>query len=232
MTNPTIPPPAGIPARIPARPAADPTMRRRLLVVPVLAAALLASGCATLNTVATEVTRYAQWPADRKPGTYSFERLPSQQAQPNDQAPLEEAAARALEGAGFTRVAPGSAAEYRIQVGARLIRNPNSQWVDDWPHGPWGPWGVWGRPLGRAGWYGPGVGVGFGWSMSPPRYDREVGLLIRDGRNGTPLYETRAASEGTQSFSAPLLGALFEASMRDFPAAPAGPQVVRVELPR
>ena len=98
---------------------------RRLAALPVLAVALLASGCATLNTVSTEVTRYAQWPADRKAGTYTFERTPSQQAQPSDQAPLEEAAARALEGAGFTRATDASQAEYRVQVGARLTRNLN-----------------------------------------------------------------------------------------------------------
>ena len=68
--------------------------------------------------------------------------------------------------------------------------------------------------------------------MSPPRYDREVGLLIRDGRSGTPLFETRAASEGTSSFSPPLLSALFEASMRGFPAPSTGPQTIRIELPR
>ncbi len=200
----------------------------------VLAAAVLSAGCASLNTVSTEVTRYAQWPADRKPGSYTFERTPSQQAQPSDQAPLEQAASQALEGAGFTRAEDASRAEYRVQVGARLTRSANSPWVDDWPGSAFGPWGPWGRPYGRAGWYGPGVGLGlgFGWNMTPPRYEREVGLLIRDGRTGTPLYETRAASEGTQNFSAPLLGALFEASMRDFPAAPPGPQVIRVELPR
>lgn len=198
----------------------------------LLAAAVLASGCATLNTVPAEVTRYAQWPADRKPGSYAFERLPSQQAQPGEQAPLEEAAARALEMAGFTRAEDASRAEYRIQVGARLLRSSGSPWVDDRPGGPWGPWGPWGRPYARYGWYGPGASLGLGWSWDTARYEREVGVLIRDGRNGTPLYEARAGSPGSPNFSAPLLAALFEAAMKDFPAAPGGPQRVLVEWPK
>jgi hypothetical protein len=38
------------------------------------------SGCASLNTVVSDVSSYGQWPTQRKPNTYRFERLPSQQA--------------------------------------------------------------------------------------------------------------------------------------------------------
>ena len=44
----------------------------------LIAAASLA-GCASLNSLTSEVSSYSQWPADRKPGSYAFERLPSQQ---------------------------------------------------------------------------------------------------------------------------------------------------------
>ena len=225
--------PSGIDRTRGATGPARPTRLARLAGLAVLlAGALLATGCATLNTVSTDVTRYAQWPADRKPGTYAFERLPSQQAQPNEQAPLEDAASLALQAAGFTRTPEADRAEYRIQVGARLVRSPGSPWVDDWPGGPWSPWGPWGRPYARFGWYGPGSTLGLGWTWNNARYEREVGLLIRDGRTGTPLYEARAGSEGTANFSAPLMTALFEAALKDFPAAPGGPQRILIEMPR
>ena len=50
-------------------------------------AALVLSGCAGLNNVTSEVSSYGQWPADRKPASYAFERLPSQQARPEQQQP-------------------------------------------------------------------------------------------------------------------------------------------------
>ena len=44
-------------------------------------------------------------PAERKPATYAFDRLPSQQAQPQREQMLEDAARGAIEAAGFTPAA-------------------------------------------------------------------------------------------------------------------------------
>ena len=64
--------------------------RRRTMLAAAMAAALAATllaGCAALNTMPAEISTWGDWPADRKPGRYAFDRLPSQSAQP-------EAAAR------------------------------------------------------------------------------------------------------------------------------------------
>ena len=50
---------------------------RRHLLIALLGTAALA-GCAGLNTVSGEVSSFGGWPAGRAPGSYSFERLPSQ----------------------------------------------------------------------------------------------------------------------------------------------------------
>lgn len=200
---------------------------RRLATATLLAAALAAGGCATLRSVHSEVTSYAQWPAERKPGSFAFERLPSQQARSDEQRQLEAAAARALQAAGFVPAAEGAAPDVRVQLGARVGRSA-TPWVDDRLYGPWG-W-----PYARGAWWGPGggFGLGLGWRFGDsPRFDREVALLLRDGRTGTPLYETRAVSEGGGSFSPSLMAALFEAALRDFPQPPSGTRAVRVQLP-
>ena len=75
-------------------------MSKRLLAV--LAVTLLAAGCSDLRSVTSDVTSFGEWPADRKPGTYAFDRLPSQQAQAAETQKLEDAARPALEKAGFT----------------------------------------------------------------------------------------------------------------------------------
>ena len=49
--------------------------------------ALLAAGCASMTSVTADVSTYGAWPADRKPATYGFERLPSQQEQAARPAP-------------------------------------------------------------------------------------------------------------------------------------------------
>ena len=60
-------------------------MQRRtmsLLLATALAAPLTLGlgGCAAMRSVSSEVSTFGEWPATRKPGTYAFERLPSQQA--------------------------------------------------------------------------------------------------------------------------------------------------------
>ncbi|RZL35201.1 MAG: hypothetical protein EOP35_15220, partial [Rubrivivax sp.] len=67
------------------------TPTRRLVLTSLAAAALLAAtGCAGPYTVSADVSSYGNWPADRKPGTYAFDRLPSQQQ--NEEASKRQAA--------------------------------------------------------------------------------------------------------------------------------------------
>jgi hypothetical protein len=189
----------------------------------LLASAVLLGGCATLRSVSSEVSSFGEWPAERRPGTYAFERLPSQQARAAETEVLEASARQALAKAGFTPAAAGQAPDVLVQVGSSDARVLNSPWDDPlWWRGGFGYWrhGPWGAPR----W-------GLGMHLDVPRYERQVGLLIRDRASGRPLYETRASNEGNSPASADLLAAMFEAALMDFPRLGMNPRRVVVELP-
>jgi hypothetical protein len=193
------------------------------------AAAGLLAACAALNTVTSEVATYGDWPAGRAPGRYAFERLPSQQAQPQRQAELEASAARALEKAGFAPASEAAQADVIVQIGARLTRIEVSPW-DDPLWWRWGP-GYWRSPAwrpARASLYSPYWSLRADWGT---RYERNVAVLLRDRSSGTPLYEAHAQTDGATMGSAALLAAMFEAALTDFPAAGAkNPRSVSVTL--
>ena len=186
-------------------------------------------GCATLRQIDSDVSTYNQWPAERKPASYTFERLPSQQARPEQQQKLEDAARRAVEAAGFTRAAEASDADVTIQVGARAP--PAERWVYDDPF--WWRGGLYThrrRGYHPAHWgFGGGFG-GFGAPLPSPSYEREVVVLIRDRKTGQPLYEAQAANGGASASISSLLPALYEAALKDFPHAGVNPRRVSVEL--
>lgn len=194
-------------------------MKRRLLLA---GCALLLGGCAALNTVHTDISTFGEWPASRQPGTYAFDRLPSQQTRPEEAALLEDAARPALAQAGFTEAAPGQAPDVAVQLALRVARTDPDPWFDSlWWHGGFG--------LGRRhGGFGTGVGIGF--RTDYPRYDREVAVLIRDIASGKPLYEARATQEGSSYGTHALTAALFRAALFDFPRSGPNPRSVSVPL--
>ncbi len=191
------------------------------------------AGCASMNGVDSEVWSYSRWPAERKPTTYVFERLPSQQAHPDQAQLLEESARHAVEGSGFVLAAEDSVPDVTVQLGARIAEADRSPFDDPLWVGPWGSfhqpfvYGRYGRPFWAPGWryatWPPGDGL--------PYYEREVAILIRDKRSGEALYEARANSDGTSSAVLTLLPAMFGAAMQDFPNGDGNPRRVRVELP-
>lgn len=194
-------------------------MKRRLLI---LAAAAGLSGCAALNSVHSDIRTYGEWPNGRAPGTFAFDRLPSQQSNPQATDRLEQAARPALQKAGFVEAGPGQAPDVTVQVAARITRTDIDLWTDPlWWRGGFG--------IHRRPW------VGTGWSLGLradfPRYDREVAVLIRDGATSKPLYEARASHEGTTSGGDGLTQALFEAALIDFPRTGINPRTVVVTLP-
>jgi len=204
--------------------------------------ALLLGGCAALNNLDNAVSTYGTWPVDRNPGSYAFERLPSQQAHPERRQLLEDAARGALQHAGFGPDADMSEAEYLIQLGARV--SSNDPWYDGnpifWP-GAWGygfgygyrpgrwargPWGYGWGPAWGAGW-GPGWGPGF---YAPMTFDREVMLLIRDRKTGELLYEARAGTKGMSPTIDAVLAPMFNAALSDFPRSNPEHHVVTIPL--
>jgi hypothetical protein len=192
-----------------------------------LATSLLA-GCAGINSVSSQVSSFGEWPAGRAPGSYAFDRLPSQQANAAETERLEIAARPALHKAGFQPVAAGQAPDVLVQVGARTAYADYQPWGDPlWWRGGWGyggGYGHWRSPM----WYGPG----WGWSgyYAPPRFEREVAILLRDRATGKPLFEARASNDGFAQANDPVLAAMFEAAMFDFPKLGINPRSVVVPL--
>ncbi len=193
---------------------------RHWLAVGATAAAALASvGCATVNTISSDVSSFGEWPAGRAMTTYAFERLPSQEARPEDQAVLEGAARGAIERAGF-KPADAARADVLVQVAVRASRQDRGGWDDRYY---WPRVSVWG-------------GRGVYWGLhtpypSTPRVDREVAVLLRDRASGKTLYETRAVNSGFSSVDAPLLAAMFDAALKDFPRQAVSPRRVDTTLP-
>ena len=203
-------------------------LKKTLSMAGLALAALTLSGCAALNNLNNEVSTYGEWPAARKPSTYAFERLPSQQDQPQRQQMLEDAARGAVEAAGFVPAADVASADYVLQLGARV--SINDPWYYDdpfwWRGGLYGYRHFYGRPY-----YVRGFGPYFGYPFyDTPTYEREVAMLIRDRKTGQILYEARANNSGPSSGIDYLLPAMFEAALKDFPKSGPNPRTVTVPI--
>jgi Domain of unknown function (DUF4136) len=194
-----------------------------LRMTSVAAAALALAGCAALHNLNSDVSTYSQWPSDRKPASYAFERLPSQQARPERQLRLEDAARHAVEGAGFTPAADDNSADVSIQLGARVAGYERSPYDDPF----WWRGGLHHARYWRGHW-----GPGFGMYYSSPSYEREVALLIRDRKTGQALYEARATNDGGSPTIDSLLPAMYEAALKDFPNGGVNPRRVTTEITR
>jgi predicted small secreted protein len=194
--------------------------RTVLVALAVAAAAGTLAGCATLNTVSSNVSSFGEWPSGRTPGTYAFERLPSQEARAGEQTLIENAARSAIERAGFKAAASAASADVLVQLNARVVTEPG--YHDD----RWRPWPYVSVYGGRRVFWSVGAPI----YHHVPRMDREVTVLLRDRASGKSLYETRAANSGSGSFDVALMAASFEAAMKDFPRPAVSPRRVDTEL--
>ena len=195
-----------------------------LTLATMLAAGLLLSGCAAIRGVTSDVSSYGDWPAERKPGSYAFERLPSQQARPAETETLEAAARGALFKAGFVAAAPDTQPDVLVQVGAHSGPANLGPWSDP----------LWWR--GSFGYYRYGPWMGPRWGLSAQydtlRYERVVAILVRDRASGRPLFEAHASNEGSASQAgAGTLAAMFEAALLDFPRRGVNPRRVVIASP-
>ena len=199
--------------------------RRRLMVAALASAATLSlAGCAAMRNMSFEVSSFGDWPADRKPGSYAFERLPSQQARAAETALVEDSARAALAKAGFVLAADGTTPDVLVQVGHRTGRADGPLWDDPlWWRGGFGSfrYGPWGGPR---------------WSLvfrqDYGRYEHQVALLLRDRASGKPLFESRASHESsTELTSKGTLALMFEAALMDFPRLGMNPRTVVLAVP-
>ena len=206
-------------------------INRRLVLGGLTAgvAVLTLSACSGINTVSADAQSFGSWPAGREPGSYAFERLPSQQQNDRLQTELEAQARIALEKAGFKPAADTKSADVLVSIGVRVSRADRAPWDDplwwrwngSYYHCRYGPW----RPYYSR--------LGYAYPMDPMmerRYDREVALLLRDRKSSEPLYEARASNDGMTQGDLSLAGALFEAALADFPQTRPEPHRVSVML--
>ena len=91
------------------------------------------------STTSTPTSRrFSRWPAGRAPATYAFERLPSQQAQPQQAQCSRTRRGCAIEGAGFVPAPEGSVADVTMQLGARITATDRSPFDDPFWYGGYG----------------------------------------------------------------------------------------------
>ena len=93
-------------------------MKRRAVFAPVLLLATVVaasglSGCAALNTVHADLSTWGDWPTGRAPGSYAFDRLPSQQSDP---AEADRVDSSACPGEDFGAVATASGSIDLVKV--------------------------------------------------------------------------------------------------------------------
>ena len=190
---------------------------RSASTVSAVAAVMTLTACAGFNQLSSDVSTFSQWPAGRKPASYAFDRLPSQQANAETQKVLEEAAARGLQTAGFTPATDAKTADVTVQLGARVNVQDASPFDDPfwWRGGLYRGYAARGY---RSGGFGFGLGLGFGRGFyGPPSFEREVAVLIRDKKSGEALYEARAVNDGASQSINSLLPAMFDAALQGFP---------------
>ncbi len=197
----------------------------------LLLTALLGAGCGSMRLIESEVSAHAKFSPAKAPisgASYRFERLPSQESQPQVQAELEKIVEVALAKVGLMRAADAAQARFSVQINAR-----SGTWLLDDE----------GRRFPTRGPYGSthfslGLGIGssarfMGLNMHMTYLHRhEVSLLLRDLNSMQIVFETRAHQEGPWSDTAVLYGVMFDAALQGFPQVAASPKRVRTEIPR
>lgn len=182
--------------------------------------ALLLSGCAGVRLVDTQVNSFA--PQAVAPGSgYQFERLPSQLADPVNQAKLEKLAEQALAKVGLRRQ---NAAPLRVQVSA-VQRQENTLNQSGVGIG-WGLGWVFGNgtvSIGNRGALFPGL-------ETRTTYWRQVSLIMRNAA-GAVVFESHASHEGIWADGEVVLAAMLDAALQGFPTPPAGVRRVNIEIP-
>ncbi len=187
----------------------------------LLLGVFLLSGCAGVRLVDTQVNSFAPQ-AIASGASYQFERLPSQMADPVNQAKLEKLTEQALTKVGLRRQ---NNAPLLVQVSA-VQRQENSLYQSGVGIG-WGLGWVFGNgtlSIGNRGALFPGL-------ESRTTYWRQVSLIMRNA-SGVVVFESHASHEGVWSDSDAVLAAMLDAVLQGFPTPPAGVRRVNIEIPR
>lgn len=193
----------------------------RLILLVLIAC--IASGCASTSGWRVDVSSYTQWPEAKKPQTFAFERLPSQQSQLQRQTQLEAAALPALQSAGFEWESDANKADVLIQLSTNTAQlTPQVYPTTSFSIGQY--WGS--RRHGGGLYWAPS----FGLNYAPTRYEHSASLLIRQANSNQILYET-SASITTYAPDANQWPVLFTAMLKDFPKPAISPRTVIITEP-
>jgi hypothetical protein len=195
-------------------------------ILALLPLAIGLAGCASTRLDAN-VHTVGVWPDGRAPGTFAFERLPSQVAQAAEQDKLEAAVLPALLQAGF-QPAQNLPADVLVQVADRTLQ-AQALYADPFFSPYWMGNAVYAGRWRGAGWGWAGWGWGYGAGYTVPYYLIEVSVLILDARSKQALYESRAQSDGSWP-GENTRAALFAAALKDFPYTAVSPRRVTIEL--
>lgn len=186
----------------------------------LLIGVVLLSGCAGVRLVDTQVNSFAPQ-AIATGASYQFERLPSQMADPVNQAKLEKLAEQALAKVGLKRQ---NNAALLVQVSA-VQRQENTLNQGGVGIG-WGLGWVFGHgaiSIGKRGPLFPGL-------ESRTTYWRQVSLIMRNAA-GAVVFESHASHEGIWADGEVVLAAMLDAALQGFPTPPAGVRRVNIEIP-
>jgi hypothetical protein len=66
--------------------------------------------------------------------------------------------------------------------------------------------------------------------MEPPWYQREVDIIVRELASNRVVFESHAGNDGPWLDNTAVFPAMFEAALNGFPAPPAGPRRVNIQL--
>lgn len=194
-------------------------------VLGLIGLVLVLAGCSGMRLVDSDVKAFASGQRISIPASYRFERLPSQQALPEQQARLEAIVQAELEKVGMRR--DDAAARYSVGFDLRMFRDPQAPWDDSrYVAGFNRPYPVL-TPHGTVFYY-PSLTMHF----DMPYYRREVSLLVRSLADGAIVFESRANHDGRWPDDEAVLPAMFAAALRDFPDPAPGLRRVVIEIPR
>ncbi|MDI1244593.1 MAG: DUF4136 domain-containing protein [Rhodoferax sp.] len=186
----------------------------------LLAGLFLLSGCTGMRLVDSQVSSFA--PQVIAAGaSYQFERLPSQMADPLNQAKLEKLAEQALVKVGLKRQ---NNALLLVQVSA--VQRQENTYNQGGVGIGWGLGWVFGHgsvSIGNRGTLFPGL-------ETRTSYWRQVSLMVRNAA-GAVLFESYASHEGVWADGEAVLAAMLDAALQGFPTPPAGLRRVNIEIP-
>jgi hypothetical protein len=207
-------------------------MKRYVMTVTAALALLLLGGCASTNTIRSEVTTFHQWPAQLQDKSYVFEAAPAQ----DDTLELrsyQNLVRGELATLGFRELAAGTPA---LKVSMRFSTTEAPlrliQPVDPFFYGPRFAWG---RPYHRGRYspfYDPFWGGGPMYEEAIVRaYRREVQVAIKSAQDGHRLFDVTVRNLSGEMSTPAVMPALVHSAFVGFPGPSGVARRIDVTLP-